>query len=162
MSKKKYENFTLSLALFDALPVIFFSITMIITATKFKSELFIAGAITTAIAGALKVLWKIILAATKKDISILNKQMRVLMPIGFIMIIVGAITGRGAFDFSLFFHRATQMPNIIFFIITIIGMILMSAFAAKLDQTKAKSNWTEQITNAVSQLSLMIGMIITL
>ena len=29
MSKKKYENFSLGLALFDALPVIFFSVSMI-------------------------------------------------------------------------------------------------------------------------------------
>ena len=161
MSKKSYEDFPLSLALFDALPVIFFGVSMMLIALMFKSALFIAGAAVCTLSGIMKVIWKIIIASSKKDISPLNKQMRVLMPIGFIMIICGAVISRGQFDFSRFAHKAIQIPNIIFFIITIIGMMLMSIFATKLDSTKRRSNWIEQITNAIAQLSLMIGIIIT-
>ena len=161
MKKNSYEDFSLKLALFDALPVIFFGASMILISLKFKSVLVVIGAVTCTAAGLLKVLWKIIIAGAKKDISPLNKQMRVLMPTGFIMIICGVIISRGQFDFSNFMHKALQMPNIVFFIITIIGMVLMSIFATKLDSTKRKSNWIEQITNAIAQLSLMIGIIIT-
>lgn len=38
----------------------------------------------------------------------------------------------------------------------------MSVFAFKLDGSKAKSNWIEQITNATAQASLMIGIILAL
>lgn len=66
MSKKKYENFSLGLALFDALPVIFFSVSMIITAINFKNTVFILGAVMCTLAGLLKVIWKIIIAASKR------------------------------------------------------------------------------------------------
>lgn len=161
MSKKKYENFTLSLALFDALPVIFFSISMIIFAINFNNIIFITGAAICTVSGTLKVIWKLITAGTKKDISILNKQMRILMPIGFLLMTIGIITGKSKFDFKLFFSGILSFPNILFFIITAVGMILMSVFAVKLDPTKAKSNWIEQITNAIAQFSLLIGLIIT-
>lgn len=160
MSKKKYENFSLGLALFDALPVIFFSVSMIITAINFKNTVFILGAVMCTLAGLLKVIWKIIIAASKKDISILNRQMRVVMPIGFLLIIIGAVLGRKAVDFSFFWGNALKMPCLLFFIITILGMVLMSVFAFKLDGSKAKSNWIEQITNATAQASLMIGIIL--
>ena len=162
MDNKKYENFTLALALVDALPVIFFSISMIMIAVNFKNIVFIIGAVICSAAGILKVSWKMIIAIAKKDIPVLNKQLRVLMPIGFLLIIIGAVAGKRNFDFSSFFENALQMPNLLFFIITIFAMILMSIFAFKLDGTKAKSNWIEQITNTVAQASLMIGIILTL
>lgn len=52
----KYENFTLSLALFDALPVIFFSASMIVIALNFNNVIFVLGAVLCALAGILKVL----------------------------------------------------------------------------------------------------------
>ena len=64
-------------------------------------------------------------------------------------------------NFKLIGANATSMPAILFYFITITGMILMSIFAFKLDSTKAKSNWTEQITNAVAQLALLFGVIFT-
>ena len=41
MAKKNYEDFPLSLALFDALPVIFFSVTMVLIAMRFRNVFFI-------------------------------------------------------------------------------------------------------------------------
>ena len=162
MSKKKYESFSLGLALFDALPVIFFSVSMIMIAINFKNTIFILGAVMCTVAGLLKVIWKIIIAAAKKDIAILNRQMRVVMPIGFLLIIIGAVLGRKAVDFSAFWKNASKMPCLLFFIMTILGMVSMSIFAFNLDGTKAKSNWIEQITNATAQASLMIGIILAL
>ena len=158
MENTKYKNFTLGLALFDALPVLFFSASMILIATHFKSTSFIIGAILCSLAGCGKVIWKIIVAARNKDIHVLNTQMRILMPVGFILMIIGVMLNRS----HIHLQNAFTFPSILFFFITILGMICMSVFAAKLDSTKVKSNWIEQITNAIAQLSFLIGVIVTI
>lgn len=159
MSKQKYDNFTLSLALFDALPVIFFSASVLLIATKFTNPGFIAGAVLCSLAGCLKFLWKIILAGWKKDIPILNRQLRLLMPVGFLLLIIGIISGRKNSALLSILQRALQFPSILFFAVTLIGMILMSIFAVKLDGTKARSNWIEQIINAIAQGCFLLGII---
>lgn len=162
MSKKNYENFPLSLALFDALPVIFFSISVIIIAMNYRNILFITGSILCTLAGIGKVVWKIIIAGTRKDIAILNRQLRITMPVGFLLIIIGIIMGAGNIDFNWLMTVILSFPAVIFFAITVIGMILMAIFAFRLDGTKLSSNWTEQITNAIAQGSLLAGILILL
>lgn len=159
MAKKNYEKFPLSLALFDAFPVIFFSISMILIGINFKNAVFMIGAVCCTIAGLLKVIWKIIIAATRKDIAILNRQMRFVMPSGFLLIIIGVIMGVGSIDVSSLLVKITSFPSILFFVVTIIGMALMMVFAFKLDGTKRSSNWIEQITNAIAQGCLLLGII---
>lgn len=158
---KKYNDFTLSLALFDAVPVLLFSAAAIIAGCNLNSTLFLIGAIICTLSGTMKVIWKITVAATKKDLKPLNKQMRFLMPCGFLLIIAGLITDAQKINFKLIIANAISMPAILFFIITITGMVLMSIFAFKLDSTKAKSNWTEQITNTVAQFAFLLGIIFT-
>ena len=158
---KKYSDFTLSLALFDAIPVLLFSAAAIIAGYNLNSTLFLIGAVICTLSGTMKVIWKITVAATQKDLKPLNIQMRFLMPCGFLLIIIGLIIDAPKINFKLISANATSMPAILFYFITITGMILMSIFAFKLDSTKAKSNWTEQITNAVAQLALLLGVIFT-
>ncbi len=158
---KKYSDFTLSLALFDAIPVLLFSAAAIITGCNLNSTLFLIGAVICTLSGTMKVIWKITVAATQKNLKPLNIQMRFLMPCGFLLIIIGLIIDAPKINFKLIGANATSMPAILFYFITITGMILMSIFAFKLDSTKAKSNWTEQITNAVAQLALLLGVIFT-
>lgn len=162
MSKKNYENFPLSLAMFDALPVIFFSISVIIIAMNYRNALFITGSILCTLAGIGKVVWKIIIAGTRKDIAILNRQLRILMPAGFLLIIIGIIMGADNIDFSWLMTAILSFPAVVFFAITVIGMILMTIFAFKLNSTKLSSNWIEQITNALAQGSLLAGILILL
>lgn len=158
--KKNYEDFSLGLALFDALPVIFFSASMILIAIKFKNPLFITGAILCTCAGLGKVLWKLLIAGTKKDYFWLNRQMRFLMPVGFFLMILGLITGMVRSDWNDLIQSVFSMPAVIFFGITVIGMICMSVFAFKLDPTKSRSNWIEQITNAIAQGCLFVGVLL--
>lgn len=159
MSKRNYEDFPISLALFDALPVIFFSISVIIIAMNYRNALFIAGSILVTLAGLGKVIWKIIIAATRRDIAILNRQLRIIMPVGFILIIAGIIMGAGNIDINWLMSAILSFPAVIFFAITVIGMILMTIFAFRLDGTRLSSNWIEQITNAIAQASLLIGIL---
>lgn len=159
-NQNKYEDFPLSLAFFDALPVIFFSAAMLVIAWKFHHPCFIAGAILAALGGLGKVIWKIIIAGTKKDISILNRQMRVVMPIGFVLIIIGLVTGlSGIHSLAEVLSGILSFPAYLFFAVTVIGMILMGVFACKLDSTKLRSNWIEQITNAIAQGCFLLGVL---
>ena len=113
MAKKNYEDFPLSLALFDALPVIFFSVAMILITMRFRNVFFIKGAVLCAVSGSGKVVW----------------------------------------------HSICTFPSLLFFLITLAGMICMSVFAVKLDGTKLRSNWIEQITNAFAQGCFLLGVL---
>ncbi len=161
MAKKNYEKFPLSLALFDALPVLFFCISMILIGVKYKNTVFMVGAVLCTLAGVGKVVWKIIIAGTQKDIVILNRQMRVVMPIGFLCIIIGVAMGAaaGSIDTGALMTGILSFPSALFFAVTIIGMICMMVFAVKLDSTKLSSNWIEQITNAIAQGCLLLGIL---
>ncbi len=156
---QKYDNFTLSLALFDALPVLFFCIGMLLIASRFQNAFFVAGVVLCTLAGCGKVLWKILVAGTGRDLVLLNRQLRVLMPLGFCSILLGLITGRDAISVEGILTRALAFPSVIFFGITVLGMIFMMIFAFTLDGTKAKSNWIEQITNATTQGCLLLGIL---
>lgn len=155
----EYQNFTLFLALFDALPVIFFCVGMLLIATRFQNVFFTVGVILCTCAGCGKVLWKLLVSSIRKDIRILNRQMRVLMPVGFLFVIIGLISGKSQIDFALLLSRITSFPASLFFGITVIGMVCMSVFAVKLDGKNVKSNWIEQITNAVAQGCFLLGVL---
>lgn len=159
MKNKKYEDLPLSLALFDGLPVVFFSVAMIIIAMQVQNILFVIGAILCSLAGLGKVVWKIIIAATKKDYQILNRQLRVVMPIGFVLLIIGVVTQLNKTGSQVLLQKALSFPTVILFSITVIGMILMSVFAFTLDATKKRSHWIEQITNAIAQGCLLLGIL---
>lgn len=154
MDKKetnKYQNFTVSLALFDALSVLFFCVAMFLIASHFHNLFFFIGIIFFILAGCGKVLWKILVALKGWDIQLLNKQLRIFMPLGFFLVIIGLINGRNSIHFTNLLHQIMTYPSCLFFGITVIGMICMSLFAFTLDGTKAKANWIEQITNAIAQ-----------
>ena len=160
MSKKKYENFTLGLALFDALPVLFFCAATLLIALRFRNSFFLAGAVLCTLAGVGKVTWKILLAGKKKDFQILNKQMRFFMPLGFLLMIIGLVTGCRAEQLAALKTLVFSFPAVLFFGITVLGMLLMIVFAFALDSTKARSNWIEQITNALAQGSFLLGVLL--
>lgn len=159
MEKKNYENFPLSLAFFDALPVLFFGIAVLLLAVRFENVLFFTGAFLCTLAGLGKVIWKIIIAGAKKDISWMNRQLRILMPVGFLLIFAGLWQGRDTVHPAVLWQKICTFPTVLLFGITVIGMICMSIFAVKLDGTRIRSNWIEQITNAIAQGCFLLGVL---
>lgn len=156
------EDFTLSMAVFDGLPVIFFCIGILLISAKFTSPLFLAGGILCFFAGLCKVLWKIIVVLKKKNIWFLFMQMRTTMPIGFAMIIISLIINYKSININNLFNIITTTPQLIFFILGAVGMILMTVFAFTLDGKKAKNNWFEQTVNCIAQLCFLIGIILAI
>ncbi len=163
MTKEKVpEDFSLSLALADALPVLFFGANILLIGTFFKSGLFLVGAALCFLGGAGKVLWKILVATKRINVWWLFLQMRILMPVGFLMMILALILKRGQIHMDGILRSITSFPSSLFFLLGIAGMILMSVFAIKLDNSDLKSNWIEQLTNGFSQIAFFIGLLILL
>ena len=153
------ENFTLSLAVIDALPVLFFGGSIILIGLMFRKALFLIGAVLCFWAGAAKVLWKIIVATKKKNIWWLFMQMRIVMPVGFLLMLVSVLLNLKTISPSVIFSAVTSMPSVIFFAVGVAGMVLMGVFAAKLDSSDVRSNWIEQTTNAVAQAAIFVGIL---
>ena len=159
---RQYEKYTLGLALFDLLPVIFFLLSGILIWKMYGHPLFLTGVIACFIGGLSKVIWKLIIVTAKQDRPIFNKVFRALMPGGFVLmllaVIISACTRGGSFLAS-FWHGFTMMPAVIFFIAGITGMFCMGYLGSHMDRS-ARSNWIEECVNAASQLAVLIGVII--
>lgn len=154
------EGFTLTLALVDALPVLFFCASMMVISQFFSGSLFLIGALLCFIAGAAKVLWKIIVVLKKKNIWFLFLQMRILMPIGFGLMLVSLIVNRSQISIAGIGAAFMRMPSALFFAIGILGMLLMVLFAVKLDSNDVKANWVEQLTNGIAQAAFFVGLLL--
>lgn len=152
-TKEEYtiEGVSVSMALVDAIPVLFFAGSSIVISLLFKSPVFTIGAIFSTLAGLGKVIWKLLLAAKKKNIFLLNKQFRILMPLGFLLMLVSLVIEHNRISMTTIWANVSAFPSCIFFLLGVVGMILMCIFAKKLDSSDAKSNWIEQITNGIAQ-----------
>lgn len=155
----KEGKFTVKLALVDTLPVLFFGIAAAVLGIKLQSGLFLAGAIVCILAGAGKVLWKFLIAIADRDVPFLGAQLRYVMPIGFTLIVIGAVTADRGLVLSLA-RAAVRRPTLLFFIIAVAGLIGMILCARKYDRHDVRGNWIEQGINAVAQACVMIGVLL--
>ena len=151
------QEFTLSLALVDALPVLFFGVAAAILGVKLRSAVFIVGAALCLLAGAGKVVWKLLIALRGKDVAFLGAQLRYVMPIGFLMMIVGASQSETT---SQLLRQTVKMPSILFFAAAGIGIILMFVCGKKFDRKDIRGNWIEEIINCFVQALVLAGVIL--
>lgn len=152
------EGFTLSLALVDAIPVALFCASAATFGAQVGSPLFVAGAVLAFLGGAGKVSWKLLIALAHKNLPVLSRQMRVTMPIGFVLMIAGAVMHAGAAGAVL--AKLASMPNLLLVIAWVGCMCAMGYFAGHRNQFDARSNWIEQLTNAVGQLCLLLALLL--
>ena len=166
----EYEGFTVGLALVDALPVIFFSCSLICIATALAGTgvtfwVVLIGAIAIALAGLCKVLWKLFLGLKVGNIKILNKIFVPFMASGFMVALVGAIIGTftKAIKWGGVLKAVVSIPALIFFILGFCGMGVMSYVKKtnKRDEFNkdAKKNWIAQCVNGFSQGMLFLGIL---
>lgn len=156
------EDFTLALAAVDAIPVVFFGASMVVIGRMFSSGLFLLGALLCLFAGVAKVLWKIIVVLKRKNIWWLFLQMRILMPVGFALMLAGTVLNAGKINGKAVLAAALGFPSVIFFAVGIAGMGLMMVFGAKLDSSDVRANWIEQLTNGIAQMAFFIGLLLAI
>lgn len=153
------EGFSIQMALVDLLPVLFYGIANILLGYILRDPLFITGGVICTISGIIKVIWKMIVAVKHRNVWPMFLQMRIFMPLGFLLIIISIIINRGAI--AGFFGNIMNYPLCLGLLIAwVIGMIAMTVCALKLDNADVKSNWIEQSINAVAQLMLLICVIV--
>lgn len=154
------QNYTVGLALFDVVPVIFFGLaSWLLWKMTGSVVLLIGGAICFA-AGMLKVLWKFIVVLQKKNVWPLFMQMRIGMPAGFTLMLIGFLIACFTKDMSLFWSGLLRPVPIMFVIITVLGMVAMIRCGARLDPANPKANWIEQTCNTVAQGAFLAAMLI--
>ena len=85
--------------------------------------------------------------------------MRIVMPIGLVLAIVGFILVAVMGDFSGL-QGFTHWLSIVFLSLAGLGILLMILFSVILDSSDARSNWIEQITNSIAQGCLLIACLI--
>ncbi len=154
------EGFTLSLALADAVPVLLFGASMIMTASKFGSPVFITGASLSTLAGCFKVLWKLILGTSKKDVKWLNRSFVPLQSAGFLLMLISFVLGFKKINWGGVWRAVTSMPALLFFLLWIAFMVLMVWYRKnRFRNDDAKSNWTAQLINCAAQASLFLAIL---
>ena len=153
------EGFTLALAAVDAVPVLFFSATMVLAGLRLRSVLFLLGASMALFAGAAKVLWKFIVVLKKKNIRWMSLQMRVLMPPG-LLLMLASLAVPGRVSAAGLRSAFTAMPSALFFAAGFLGMVLMMVFAFNLNSDDPKANWIEQLTNGAAQAAFFLGVLL--
>lgn len=154
------KGFTVELASIDALPVLFFSGSAAMLSIRFPSVLFRIGALLVILAGALKVSWKYVIALAHRNIRFLNRQMRYLMPAGFLFMALALFIDRKKWNPSLLVSKVISFPSIIFFIAGAAGIICMSAYTHIFTGTDARANWIMQWTNTVAQACIFLGILL--
>lgn len=154
------EDFTLPLAIVDAVPVLLFGGSVILIGLLFKSALFLMGALICFWAGAAKVLWKLLVVTKKANVWWLFLQMRIAMPVGFALMLLSVVLNRNAIDLSAVLSAVTSFPSVLFFAVGALGMVLMDIFASRLNSSDVRSNWIEQLTNAAAQAAFFFGLLL--
>ena len=156
------EGFTISLALVDAIPVLFFGASMILIAVRFNSPLFIIGAILSTLAGCCKVAWKLILATSRKDVKWLNKCFVPMQAAGWLLMIISFVLRFKKINWNGVLSAVTSLPSLILFILWIVMMGVMVWYRkTRFKNEDAKKNWTAQIINAVGQAALFFAILFT-
>lgn len=156
------EGFTIALATVDAIPVFFFGLSSILLSKPLCSNLFLFGAVLSFLSGFLKVLWKYIVVWKRRNVWPLFLQMRILMPFGFLLMLLGFLFQLPSLNGGTIWRAVTGLPQLVFFLLGTLGMIGMFVLAFTLDSSNKKANWIEQLTNGGSQICFFIGILLSL
>lgn len=152
-------GFTLSLAAVDALPVLFFGAAAAVLGVKLQSALFLLGAALCLLAGAGKVVWKLLIALRGRDVALLGAQLRFVMPAGFVLMMAGAALADRETVRALL-RAAVRLPSAAFFALGVVGVAAMIVCAGKFDRRDVRGNWIEQGINAAAQASVLAGVLL--
>lgn len=155
--EQKYsESSSIGIILIDAISLLLFCGGVYFIASLFDSTLFIVGAVLCIAAALGKLLWKLILAVTHKNILILKRQFRYVQSGGFIIIIISIIVGHSSISTAAVWKNMSAFPGNILFIIGIVFMIAMSIFNHFMDVSRKHDNYIRQGINLAAQLCFFI------
>ena len=150
------KGFTPALALVDALPVLFFGISMLLAARRLQSGLFAVGAAVITLAGCGKVLWKLLLAVWKKNVPWLNRYFVPYQIAGSCLALAAILLSLGRIDWA----GLVRFPRVIFWLLWLAGMGVMGWYRKHKFDNSLAANWTAQLINTATQGALLIAMLL--
>ncbi|MCD8018190.1 MAG: alpha/beta hydrolase, partial [Clostridiales bacterium] len=100
------------------------------------------------------------LAVAHKNIVILTRQFRYLMPTGFLFIILSLVINHEKIHFAVIWKNISTFPCNLLFVFSILGFIVMGVLGSRLDAADKKVNWLEQGVNLFAQLCLLLGVLL--
>lgn len=157
------EGVSVVMALVDLIPVVFFGLSAVRVGRLFQSALFVTGALICLLSGVVKVLWKLIAAVSRRNIWPMFVQMRIFMPVGFLLLLAALIAGRAKLRSAAILAGICGFPACVFFALGALGalgMVCMCVFARRLDSSDSRANWLEQGVNALAQICIYIGLLL--
>lgn len=152
------EGFTAALAALDAVPVVLFCLSSIVLGRRIASPLFVVGSVVAFAGGAGKVAWKALLALARRDVPILARQMRYVMPLGFALMVAGAVMRLDALAGVL--ASLVRPPAVLALVAWAACMVAMSYMAVHNRQDVARDNWVEEVVNTVGQAALLLALLL--
>lgn len=82
------------------------------------------------------------------------------MPAGFLMLLAALIVDRRNLSGPGILAGLTDFPACVFFLLGVLGMVLMTVFAFRLYSSDPKANWLEQGVNGLAQACFFIGLLL--
>lgn len=156
------EGFTVGLALLDGVPVLLYSASMLIIASRFHSVLFVGGAVVSTLAACGKVLWKLILGIWKRNVIWLNRYFLPTQITGFCMMLLAFAWNFRKIRWSAVLAAVRSIPGCFFFLLWALGMGTMSWYRKREFDHSARANWTAEIINTLTQAALLAGLVLSL
>ena len=159
------EDFTVGLALLDAVPVVLFAASGIIIGMAASSPIVIAGAVLMVIGGMCKVIWKLLQGLKIGNYPVLNKAFVPCMASGFMSLVAGIVVAfvQKKLVVKTVLKSLGSFPSILFFGIAggAMGMMGKVKSAQSRDDFNkdAKKNWLAEIVNSVAQLALFLALL---
>ena len=154
------QDYTMPLALFDAVPVILFSAACFLLWQMSHSIFILLGGIICFVSGMIKVLWKIIVVLQKKNVWWMFVQMRKGMPAGMTMVLTGILTACFSKDKSAVIASFLHPLPLLLLAVSAATMACMIVFSSKLDPAKARSNWIEETCNIIAQGAFLLAVLL--
>ena len=155
--RSEYKEYTLGLAVFDHLPVLLFLMSGLVMYSMYSSPILLAGVLACFVGGSCKAAWKLIGVRQHRDLAILTRAFHILMPAGFVLMLLSVPAG-GKAAFAGLWRSITMMPAALLFALGFALMCLMGYLGSHMDSS-ARSNWIEEIVNTLAQLAVLIGVI---
>ena len=150
-NKEKNKKYSISLALFDFVPVLLFGMSMILFIKHGCSILAGGGLFFVFLGGLCKAYWKYRVASDRGDSEELDNVFRRIMPAGGILLLAAGVRWALKGQWHGFFTGTRWIWLLLF----IVGMIGMGFLKSRQDQGNHMV-WCAEITNTISQLMLFI------
>lgn len=158
-TKDKMLDASIPMCIADSIPVILFSLMILIMGPLLKSPLFWIGGGLMVMAGTFKVVWKFTIAIKHKYVAWLNAHFWGLLGPGLVLMITSLFINKTV-NFNTVAYYFNVVPNRYFFLIALICWSILLILGITLDHSVKKYAWLKELVNIMGTGSLLLAAIL--